>query len=203
MRDLTPLCDLAAKYQTDKGGRHLHAGDTCHEYTPVYWDLLKDRRENVRSVLEIGVNTGASLRTWREFFPNAMITGLDCETGCLFTEDRIRTLYAHQASPASLLAAMQHIPPEDPPFDLIVDDGSHKTDDQIVSMLTLLPFMARDGLYVIEDLIIDHAPWLVGAFVPVEDYTWEAIPCEIGLGKAKCGCGCNGPEQLLVVRHRE
>ena len=203
MRPMTPLCELAKKHETDKGGRHLRYGggdsDTCHEYTPVYWDLLGEKREVVRHVLEIGINAGCSLRMWKDFFPNADIVGLDNNEYTLFTEDRIQTILADQSSEISLVVAMGHVPLTKPCFDLIVDDGSHEPSHQIVTMRTLLPFLRRDGIYVIEDLNVDCKPELIGQHVPA-GYTWEAIPCPGGIGKAVCGCGCGEPENLLVIR---
>ena len=87
--EMTPLCGLALKYGTDKGGNHLLAGETCHQYTPTYYKLLEPYRYNIKSVLEIGVNYGPSLRMWRDFFPNAHIIGLDSNAECLFNEERI------------------------------------------------------------------------------------------------------------------
>jgi hypothetical protein len=63
------LTKLAVKYKTDKWGKH--------HYTPVYYDLFKDRRETVKNVIEIGVAEGAGLFMWREFFPNATIYGAE------------------------------------------------------------------------------------------------------------------------------
>lgn len=203
LRPMTPLCHLAKKHETDKGGRHYRYGggdsDTCHEYTPIYWDLLANKQLDVKHVLEIGVNAGSSLRMWAEFFPNAEIVGFDCEPRTMFSTDRIVTFLADQGSPESLAVAMGHVGPDKPLFDLIIDDGSHETQHQIISMQTLLPFLADDGVYVVEDLQIDCKPEIVGQHVP-SGYTWEAIPAPGGIGKAICGCGCGGPENLLVIR---
>lgn len=203
MRPITPLCELAKKHETDKGGRHLRYGggdsDTCHEYTPVYWDLLGEKREAVRHVLEIGVNAGSSLRMWKEFFPNADIVGLDNAPHTLFNEDRITTILADQSSQLSLVMAMGHVDPNKPCFDLIVDDGSHEPSHQITTMQTLLPFLRRDGIYVIEDIHVDCKPEIIGQHVP-PGYEWTAIECPGGTGKAICGCGCGGPERLVVIR---
>lgn len=206
LRPTTPLCELAKKHETDKGGRHYRYGggdsDTCHEYTPIYWDLLHAKKDDVKHVLEIGVNAGSSLRMWKEFFPNANIVGIDCEQRTMFSEDRIQTIMADQGSEVSLVMAMGMVDPERPCFDLIIDDGSHETGHQITSMQTLLPFLKKDGIYVIEDLQIDCKPEIVAQHIP-EGYTWEAIPAPGGIGKAICGCGCGGPEQLLVIRVAE
>ena len=39
---------------------------------------------------------GASLRVWRDFFPNAKIYGGDIDKETLFIEDRISTYYVDQ-----------------------------------------------------------------------------------------------------------
>lgn len=204
MRALTPLCELARKHETDKGGRHYRYGggdsDTCHEYTPVYWDLFHDRVETVKTVLEIGVNAGSSLRMWEEFFPNARIIGIDSNHGCLFNAGRINCYAADQNNPHDLRNALQAANASS--FDMIVDDGSHELEHQITSMKTLLQFMAPDGIYVIEDMHYDCHPELIAAHMP-EGFVWEAITCEMGLGKAHCwcpDCGGKAPEQLLVFR---
>lgn len=153
-RNLTPLCELARKHSTDKGGEHYtyNGGVTehGHAYTPVYYDLLHGKREQIATVLEIGVNAGCSLRMWEEFFPSADIFGIDIDPGCLFTAGRIRCVQADQGDGDSLHRALQQI--ERNSFDLIVDDGSHEVDHQIISARTLLPYMGSGGIYTIEDL---------------------------------------------------
>lgn len=207
MRELTPLCLLAKKHETDKGGRHYRYGggdsDTCHEYTPIYWDLFGFRRLDVKRVLEIGVNAGSSLRMWEEFFPNAEIIGIDCRHETIFNAGRIRCLLADQNNRASLENALGlwYAGPEQ--FDLIIDDGSHETSHQITSLQVLLPYLARGGKYIVEDLQIDCHPEIVGQYVP-PGYGWQAIKAPDGIGKAHCPCsecGGKGPEQLLVIGH--
>lgn len=198
MRDLTPLCLLAKKHETDKGGRHLRYGgadsDTCHEYTPIYHDLLGDRREKVRRVLEVGVNAGSSLRMWREYFPNALIIGLDNYYDCLFMEERIMCILADQGDQKSLLAAMEYAGGK---FDLIIDDGSHELHHQILTMNTLVPYLEKDGLYVVEDIKDRDHPNVLGQHLR-EGYTWAAHYAEPGIGKSKHPC-----EHLLVVQRIE
>lgn len=207
MRQITPLCELADKYETDKGGLSTRYGggdgDTAHNYTPAYYDMFKDRVDDVKMVLEIGVNAGGSLRMWEEFFPNARIYGLDIRPEVLFASPRIGCLLADQGSPASLRAAMAQIG-TDPKFDLIIDDGSHEFEHQRVSMLTLLPYLSDTGYYVVEDLSDDCHPELLGNLVPPE-YEWTAVKCYDGIGKAHCWCpecSATGPEQLLIIRRK-
>ncbi len=200
---MTPLCELARKYQTDKGGEHLFAGDTCHRYTEAYHELFKHRCEQVQWVLEIGVNYGCSLRMWAEYFPRAWVIGIDSNEGCLFNEGRILTFAGDQFNQDDLLSIVRRV--GRPQFDLICDDGSHEPAHQIFSAQVLLPFLASDGAYVIEDIYPDCQPQLIGNPIvqnmPMKDWVWNPIPTGHGLGKAHCGCGCGTGEQLVVIRH--
>lgn len=142
---MTELCQLATKYGTDKAGW----------YTPVYDLLLSGRRQQVKKVLEIGIGTveamkhvpnyqpGASLRMWREYFPNAAVYGAD-----IVPSDLVGAIQLDQGCEF----ALAHVGAEDGPFDLIVDDGSHQPHHQILSAKTLVPFLTEDGLYIIEDV---------------------------------------------------
>ena len=199
---MTPLCELADKYQTDKGGKSTIyggcPGDTCHAYTPAYFLLFAGRQNEVRRVLEIGVNAGSSLRMWEEFFPHAKISGFDILPHVLFNAGRIRCYQADQSSAASLLDAVHRIATL-PEFDLIVDDGSHELQHQLITMTTLLPFLSKGGIYVIEDVgglhcnprpILDHVP---------ASFDVGLVECPGGQGKAHCPA-CGGPELLITIQ---
>lgn len=146
---MTELCRLAAKYGTDKT-----------HYTPFYSLLLDGIRQNTHQVLEIGIGTpqamrhidgykpGASLRMWEEYFPYAYIYGMDKDSSVLFSTQRIQTFKADQYQPETYSDMLQRIGP----FDLIVDDGSHNAEHQLLTSQTLLPLLRTGGLYIIEDV---------------------------------------------------
>jgi trans-aconitate methyltransferase len=145
---------LARLWGTDKAS-------TLHGYTAHYTAHLRKRRFKVRSVLEIGVGGygvadlgGESLRTWRNYFPRAHIYGIDLEPKRLDTTERMTILQADQSDPASLLAAVEGLPP----FDLIVDDGSHVGSHVITTFETLFDRLLPGGLYAIEDLWTAYEP---------------------------------------------
>ncbi len=148
---MTPLCKLALKYGTDKCAKH--------NYTPVYYSLFKKREHKIRKVMEIGIKTGASLRMWEEYFPRAKIFGLDRKQRYLIHSGRISSFQANQDNLAGLAEIARSVGGQ---LDLIVDDGSHLPSHQISSMETLMPFLERHGVYVIEDVndesIIEKIP---------------------------------------------
>src|SRR4029077_13951854 len=88
----TDLCALAEKYGTDK--RPEPKG---HGYTHFYHSLFSERRESVKKVLEIGIDVGASLRMWEEYFPNATIYAIDADEARLINEGRIKSLQCDQS----------------------------------------------------------------------------------------------------------
>ena len=198
MRQLTELCRLAIKHSTDKGGRHkTYNHQPCHgthEYTPIYFDLFHRQRHLVKNVLEIGVNKGCSLRMWRDFFPNAMITGLDIDNSCLIQEERIQCFQADQNDPRSLVMALEAgaFPTSKVSFDVIIDDGSHLMTHQVISMVTLLPALTDIGVYVIEDIPVD-LNWA--------DYLLKHVPAGFTAGVVypPLGTGEMWPEQMFIV----
>jgi len=140
----TPLCKLAFKYKSDKCRRR-----GMHTYTEYYYKLLKDKKKTIKKVLEIGIGKKASLRMWRDFFPNAKIYGADYRQDLLFKQDRIKSILCDQRKSDHLINLIDNIGPN---IDLIVDDGSHRPRDQVFTCLTLMPLVKRQVIYVIEDV---------------------------------------------------
>jgi len=59
--------------------------DLAMHFLEVYTHHFEARRKEIKSVLEIGVQYGGSLKMWRDYFPNAQITGLDINKKCRST----------------------------------------------------------------------------------------------------------------------
>lgn len=165
----TPLCALMHSYGADK------CPQIRHGYSPLYYQLLQDQKETAKQILEIGIGTvpvmkrivgetyvpGASLKAWRDFFPQAQVWGLDKARSVLFEEDRIKCYYVDQSSEHSLGAAIQRIAHEvgqPMEYDLILDDGSHIKEHQWLTIHKLHPHVKPGGFYIIEDIHIDSLP---------------------------------------------
>jgi len=149
-RDLTAL---AKHFKTDKWGNHY--------YTPHYQRHLEHLREQPIRLLEIGIggyarakDGGASLRMWKHFFPNGQIVGLDIEDKSFVEEERIKVYQGDQSDPELL----RRIHEESGPFDVIIDDGSHRVWHVLPSFQTLFPLLKDDGIYVIEDIQSSYWP---------------------------------------------
>ncbi len=133
---------IGLKNGTDKASSH-------HDYLNFYESLFARRRDEALTLLEIGVLNGASLRTWREFFPHAHVIGADIDpTTRRFQRERVTIEYMDQSN----LEDMVRVAVKHQPFDIIIDDGSHLWEHQTTSLKTLFPFLKPGGMYIIEDL---------------------------------------------------
>lgn len=139
------LQQLGLKYGTDKS-RHAYKGIT---YLDIYDKYFNSIRYSVKSILEIGIRDGSSLRMWKEYFPNAVIYGVDINPECeRHQEDRIKIIIGDQNDDNDL----NRIKNEIGLCDIILDDGSHITRHEIRTFDVLYNSVIRGGYYVIEDL---------------------------------------------------
>lgn len=137
------LTQLAIKYKSDR-----HPGSK-HSYTPYYYNLFSARRKEIKKVLEIGVGEGRGLRMWKDFFPNAFMYGAENMPERVFSEERIEIIPCDQAKKEDLLELLLKIGTD---IDIVIDDASHKSEDQVSTCLTLMPHLKRDVIYIIEDV---------------------------------------------------
>ena len=127
------LNELSVKYGTDKGSLK-------HNYMPFYEKLLP---KNPKKILEIGVMEGASIRMWKEWFPDTEIHGLDLFESNPIPEIEGVTWYQGNQCDYVLLDKLRH-----ENFDVIIDDGSHSSRDQMITFFGLF----NGKHYFIEDI---------------------------------------------------
>ena len=118
------LAALARVHATDKG----YETGAAHGYVAHYQRELGPIRRRVRTVIEIGIGEyadpyrgGASLRLWKDFFPRAVVAGIDLHDKSRQAERRIRIFQGDQTDVAFLRRVVDEVGPPD----LVVDDGSH------------------------------------------------------------------------------
>ena len=162
---LAKLCDF---YGSDKGEARGHGHPYCwpsHSYTDYYAQLFAHCRMGVKRVFECGIGTnnpnlpssmgpkgrpGASLRVWRDFFPNAKIYGGDIDKGVLFEEERIKTFYLNQLDPETIKQFWADVGEGE--FDFMIDDGLHTFEAGSTLFLNSIDRLSSSGVYIIEDV---------------------------------------------------
>ena len=163
---LGELCDL---YGSDKGSASLEVKPypwPPHTYISIYSLIFGLNRFAVSKVLECGIGSnsenlksnmtksgkpGASLRVWRDFFPEAEIYGIDIDPKTLFQENRIKTFEVDQTSARSINEFKAKIPNIE--FDIVIDDGLHEFLAGKKLFSNLYSIVRNYGFYVIEDII--------------------------------------------------
>jgi hypothetical protein len=164
---LNILCD---KYGSDKGeanGLNNPYVWPSHNYADVYELMFRLRRNDVGLVVECGLGTnnpdlkssmgingkpGASLRVWRDYFPNATVLGLDIDSDVLFSEDRIDTYYCDQTDSKSIAQFADEAQLKESSVDIIIDDGLHEFFAGKAFFEGMIKYLSIDGTYVIEDV---------------------------------------------------
>lgn len=95
---------------------------------------------------------GASLKMWKDFFPNAQIYGMDILPEAMIMEDRIETYVGNQGSQEDLDHILGNVGTD---IDLVIDDGSHRYYHQVFTCTYLMSVLKNDVLYIIEDVLSD------------------------------------------------
>ena len=147
----TELCEIATKYGTDKSP---DAG--CkHGYTLFYRYMFEPRVDDVLNIAEIGVSTGASIRTWHEHFPVSMIYGFDNDASCIDafeTTERVSLSHMDVRDEQSIVNGFNQTGVL---YDLIIDDSTNVFEDQIRIIQNAYKFLKPGGFIVIEDIRSD------------------------------------------------
>lgn len=144
---------------TDKRTRREGDGDyVLHGYTPFYDREFSKWRDEPISLMEIGLNVGASIKLWLEYFSQAQIVGMDITDFKFAPEiekslidkgllNRFTFIKADQFSPHDL----QRFAENEGMFDIIIDDGAHASGPIIMSFQYLWSKVSPGGYYCIED----------------------------------------------------
>ena len=84
---------------------------------------------------------------WTAYFPNAKLTGFDISDFANFTHERFDFVRGDCGVREDLEKLV-----DQGPFDIIIDDASHASFHQFLSMAVLMPTLKNGGLYIVEDL---------------------------------------------------
>lgn len=129
--------------------------NTLHSYLPAYQVLFGPLRDAARHVLEIGIHRGGSIRMWHDFFPNALITGVDVDARASANvpdSPRVRVVIGDAYSDAALQALSSCA------YDILIDDGPHTLESQCYFAREYARFLAPGGVLVIED--VQNMDWI-------------------------------------------
>jgi len=163
------LDEIMARTGTDKQYKHA--------YPDIYDQLFWHFRFRPIRMLEIGFAKGRSARAFGEYFPAATIHVLDHSPSWgsyeLLPEEIKSRVHLHkgdQGKPNDIRAMLDAVAngPKNPKkrgprkFHVVIDDGCHLSQQQLVSFEELWPHVEDGGLYIIEDLHISYGDTVKG-----------------------------------------
>lgn len=176
----------------------------CHDYLKIYdreWSKWRD--EPIR-LLEIGLNVGASVKLWLQYFTKATIVGFDIEDFMakkkheLPDPHRFQFVQGNQFSPNDL----ERFRESQELFDIIIDDGAHASGPIIMSFNYLWGHVKPGGYYVIEDLTevknqASHTPGYPNQIEWAEELMSRAIMGDVDVEEAFVS------KDLIMLRKRK
>eukprot|EP01060_Flectonema_neradi_P025883 TRINITY_DN3472_c0_g1_i2.p1 TRINITY_DN3472_c0_g1~~TRINITY_DN3472_c0_g1_i2.p1 ORF type:complete len:317 (+),score=70.79 TRINITY_DN3472_c0_g1_i2:47-952(+) len=164
------LKDIGMSIRSDK--IEVHHYDVPYE---IHFNNFRQQSTPIK-LLEIGLgclglkDIGLGVRLWGEYFKSAQMDVIEYDSDCGKSfENRnndkrwgpsggVRFHYGDQSNKTFL----EKVGREFGPWDVIIDDGSHQSDHQIISFETLFPFVKSGGKYIIEDLQLSFSPGVWG-----------------------------------------
>jgi len=128
--------------------------NTLHSYLPLYQQLLKNKKESAKNVLEIGIMYGGSIKLWNDFFTNATVYGLDI-IHIDYVWENIKNnnkIILHTSTDAYNTDFFNRTFLNQIKFDFMLDDGPHSLESMKQFIRLYSQIMTDDGILIIEDV---------------------------------------------------
>lgn len=135
---------------------YICGSDKFKNYQNIYNILTSNFKKNDKiNILEIGIGShnlsgasgGGSLIALSLYFKNARIYGIDLFDKSFLNIGNISTFIGDQSNRENL----ENIQNQMPDLDLVIDDGSHFVDHQLLAFDVFFKVLRDNGVYVIED----------------------------------------------------
>jgi len=174
---MASLDHIGLKYGTDKSS-------SFHNYCNTYERYFSPLRYRPVQLLEVGVDKGSSIKMWLEYFPNALVSGVDIMKSLDFTDPRFEFRQGNQED----IQFWRAFNGSGRNWDIIIDDGGHVHQAIITTFEQMFPRLMTDGLYIVEDLHVAYDPeYQRGGGVNVLDYFRNLIDTLNQRGARMCG----------------
>ena len=101
-------------------------------------------------IVEVGVYSGGSLKMWQNYFGDkCKVYGVDILDECKnYESENVKIFIGDQESRTFWKDFKEKVPK----VDILIDDGGHQTEQQIVTLEEILPVLSPGGIYLCEDV---------------------------------------------------
>jgi len=138
------LAELVDNSRSDK--------NTVHSYLDLYQQLLINKKETAKNVLEVGILQGGSIKLWNDFFTNATVYGLDIIHDVWNGIKNKEKIILYTSTDAYNDGFFNNTFLNKIKFDFILDDGPHTLESMIQFIRLYSQVMTDDGILIIEDV---------------------------------------------------
>jgi len=164
------LNELFVLFQTDKASiyqnvvldkkknKYRRALMSGHNYAPFYEKYLKQKKDDIKNIIEIGSWEGSGLASLYFYFRNAVIYGLDItfRFNNIYA-DRVKRIICDQTKSNDIKNfILSH--DLNNKIEVVIDDGLHKDEAILTSFNEIFLNMSSGGMYFVEDLSKEMAP---------------------------------------------
>ena len=119
-------------------------------YFEIYHRHLKRFFGHHVSLVEVGVYSGGSLTMWRNYFgKDCQVHGVDIQAECQIYEDSRTTIHIGDQADRGFWKRFRESVPA---VDVLIDDGGHEPEQQMVTLEEMLPHLRPGGVYICEDV---------------------------------------------------
>ena len=126
-------------------------------YFEIYDRHFKKYKDKDVVLLEVGVSRGGSLQMWSDYFgKGSKFFGIDIDPRCKEFENENTKIFIGSQSDRKFLG---YVKDNIPPVDILIDDGGHYMDQQIILFEELFGYVKKNGVYLCEDTHSSY--WLV------------------------------------------
>lgn len=102
------------------------------------------------SLVEVGVYSGGSLGMWRHYLGEGThIHGVDIQPDCRVYEDANTSIHIGDQGDRAFWRDFRD---RVPPVDVLIDDGGHQPEQQIVTLEEMWPHLRPGGVFICEDV---------------------------------------------------
>lgn len=129
--------------------------NTIHNYVGSYERLLEPYRNKSVDVLEVGVQYGGSSLLWQDYMPNAKLAFVDIQDQMYQTiKDKLNfERCKYYIMDAYIDESVKKLTDDfSEGFDVMIEDGPHTLESQIIFIQKYLPILKKGGIMIIEDI---------------------------------------------------
>ena len=164
------LCDLLQKDSLNEFEQFFfeekhHILDKWLHYFDAYERFFSKYKGKDIAILEIGVYKGGSLQMWKHYFQGknnrVKVYGIDIVEECKLLEEEDIEIFIGSQEDRDFLRGVKEKTGQ---VDIVIDDGGHYMNQQIVAFEELFDIVKEDGIYLCEDIHTSYMKQFGGAY---------------------------------------